>query len=77
MVFLRLPEAKGSGSLNFTYFGATVPFDPRKDWEKVIGVRPPIAPRNTNPNVVEYKGLFGAITSGATTTICGVGHKLR
>ena len=25
-VFLRLPEAKGLGSLNFTYFGATVPF---------------------------------------------------
>src|SRR6185436_8284843 len=25
-VFLRLPEAKGSGSLNFTYFGAAVPF---------------------------------------------------
>jgi hypothetical protein len=32
---------------------------------------------NTNPNVVDYKGLVGAITSGATTTIRRVGHKLR
>jgi len=26
---------------------------------------------------VEYKGLVGAVTSGATTTIRGVGRKLR
>ena len=32
---------------------------------------------NTNPNVVEYKGLVGAVTSGATTTIHGVGRNLR
>ena len=52
-------------------------FDCRKDWEGVIGVRPPTALRNTNPNVVEYKGLVGVVTSGATTTIHGVGRKLR
>jgi len=27
--------------------------------------------------VVEYKGLVGAVTSGATRTIRGVGHNLR
>ena len=32
---------------------------------------------NTNPNMVEYKGLVGAITSRATTTIRGVGSNLR
>ena len=32
---------------------------------------------NTNPNMVEYKGLVRAITSEATTTIRGVGCKLR
>ena len=33
--------------------------------------------RSHLPNMVEYKGLVGAITSGATTTIRGVGHNLR
>ena len=33
--------------------------------------------KNTNTNVVEYKGLVGAVTSGATTTIRGVGRNLR
>ena len=51
--------------------------DPRKDWEGVIGVRTPTALRNTNLNVVEYKGLVGDVTSGATTTIRGVGRNLR
>ena len=32
---------------------------------------------NTNPNVVDYKGLVGAVTFGATTTIRRDGHKLR
>jgi len=32
---------------------------------------------NPNPNVVEYKGLVRAVTSGATTTIHGFGRKLR
>jgi hypothetical protein len=32
---------------------------------------------NTNPNMVEYKGLVGAVTSGATTAIRGIGRKLR
>ena len=33
--------------------------------------------KNTNPNVVDYKGLVRAVTSGATTTIRGIGCKLR
>ena len=32
---------------------------------------------NTNSNVVDYKGLVRAVTSGATTTIRGIGCKLR
>jgi hypothetical protein len=32
---------------------------------------------NTNPNVVDYKGLVEAITSGATITIRRIGCKLR
>jgi len=43
----------------------------------VIGVRPPTAIRNINLNVVEYKGLVRAVTSGATKTIRGVGRNLR
>ena len=32
-VFLGLPDAKGSGSLNFTYFGVTVPTKtPTRTW---------------------------------------------
>ena len=33
--------------------------------------------KNTNPNVVDYKGLVRAITFGATTTIRGIERKLR
>ena len=33
--------------------------------------------KNTNPNVVDYKGLIGAVTSGAATAIRRVGSNLR
>ena len=32
---------------------------------------------NTNPNVVDYKDLVRAVTSGATINIHGIGCKLR
>jgi len=32
--------------------------------------------KNTNPNMVDYKGLVRAVTFGATTTIHGIGRKL-
>ena len=61
-----------------TYFGATVPFRSSKRLGR--GDRGQAAIKlyeNTNPNVVDYKGLVRAGTSGATITIRGIAHKLR
>ena len=48
----------------------------------MIGVSPPTALGNTNPNMVEYKGLVGAVTSGVPQLSVGLGansgnHKPR
>ena len=48
----------------------------------MIGRRLPKALRNTNPNVVEYKGLVGAVTFGLPQLFVGLGansgkHKPR
>ena len=59
------------------HFGAATPFRSSKYWEKGDRGRPPKLYENTNPNVVEYKGLVRAVTPGATTTIRGVGRILR
>ena len=72
-----LTKQRSNIAITLWHIGATYLSDPRKDWEGVIGVRTPTALRNTNLNVVEYKGLVGDVTSGATTTIRGVGRNLR
>ena len=80
-VFLRFSQDKldnqSSGLLNSLTSEQQYLSEPRKDWKEVIGGQ--AAKKlyeNTNSNVVDYKGLVRAVTSGATTTIREIGHKL-
>ena len=73
-----LTKQRSSIAITPRHFGATVPFRSSKrlergDW----GQAAKKLYENTNPNVVDYKGLVRPVTSGATTTIHGVGRKLR
>jgi len=59
-MFSKLIGLSRSGLLYYTYHGAAGPFRHSiKTGKKVVGRRLPKALRNTNPNMVEYKGLIG------------------
>jgi len=61
-----------------TYFGATIPFQSSKRLGRVDrGQATKKLLENINPNMVDYIGLVKAITSRSTTTIHGIGRKLR
>ena len=60
------------------HFRATVPFRSSKRLGR--GDQGQAAKKlyeNTNPNMVDYKGLVRVVTFGATITIHGIGCKLR